>query len=57
MASLNPARVIGVQKSKGSLEHGKDADIVVLSPQLEVVATVVEGDLLYSAAEAVSLGI
>jgi N-acetylglucosamine-6-phosphate deacetylase len=55
MASLNPARAIGVQESKGSLERGKDADVVVLSPELEVVATVVEGELLYLAAEAAAL--
>jgi N-acetylglucosamine-6-phosphate deacetylase len=49
MATLNPARAIGVQGSKGSLETGKDADVVVLSPDLRVQATVVEGNLLYTA--------
>jgi N-acetylglucosamine-6-phosphate deacetylase len=32
MASLNPARVIGVDQRKGSLEPGKDADITVFDP-------------------------
>jgi N-acetylglucosamine-6-phosphate deacetylase len=50
MATLNPARAIGMNGSKGSLESGKDADVVVLSPDLMVSATVVEGRLLYSAA-------
>ena len=29
MASLTPARIIGVAERKGSLEAGKDADVVV----------------------------
>ena len=28
MATLNPARVIGIDKQKGSIEIGKDADLV-----------------------------
>ena len=48
MATLNPAHAIGMADSKGSLETGKDADVVVLSPDLSVRATVVEGALLYS---------
>jgi N-acetylglucosamine-6-phosphate deacetylase len=31
MASLNPARVIGVDSRKGSLEPGKDADITIFN--------------------------
>lgn len=49
MASFNPARAIGIDDSKGSLEAGKDADVVVLSRDLTVRATVVEGTLHYSA--------
>ena len=29
MVSLNPARVIGADKRKGSLESGKDADVAI----------------------------
>jgi N-acetylglucosamine-6-phosphate deacetylase len=32
MASLTPARVIGIQDHKGSLAAGKDADIVIFEP-------------------------
>jgi len=32
MASLNPARRLGLEGRKGSLEAGKDADLVVFNP-------------------------
>ncbi len=42
MASLNPARAAGLPE-KGEMAIGKDADLVVLSPELEVVQTYVNG--------------
>ena len=38
MATENPARAVGL-KTKGRLTTGADADLVVLSPQLDVVRT------------------
>lgn len=35
----NPARYIGVDDRKGSLEAGKDADILVVNPNFEIQAT------------------
>ena len=49
MATLTPARSIGVADRKGSLEPGKDADIVLLTPQLNVAKTIVGGNVVYSA--------
>jgi N-acetylglucosamine-6-phosphate deacetylase len=46
MASTNPARALGLT-SKGKLEAGADADFVVLSPQLEVVQTFVDGEHIF----------
>jgi N-acetylglucosamine-6-phosphate deacetylase len=43
MATENPARAIGLE-SKGRLDVGADADLVVLSPELEVVRTLTGGD-------------
>ncbi len=43
MASLNPARVLGIQERKGGLKVGADADIAVLSPQGDVVRTIIGG--------------
>ena len=42
MATENPARAIGLE-TKGRLEVGADADLVVLSPELEVVRTLASG--------------
>ena len=43
MASLNPAKAIGLAQNKGSLEVGKDADVLVLDPKLNVLLAFVEG--------------
>jgi N-acetylglucosamine-6-phosphate deacetylase len=47
MASLNPARVMDVADRKGSLEAGKDADIVIFGDNVEVFATIVSGRKVY----------
>jgi N-acetylglucosamine-6-phosphate deacetylase len=46
MASANPARAIGLN-TKGRLEAGADADFVVLSPELEVLQTYVDGERIF----------
>jgi N-acetylglucosamine-6-phosphate deacetylase len=43
MATDNPARGIGLE-TKGRLEVGADGDLVVLSPDLEVVQTIAGGE-------------
>jgi N-acetylglucosamine-6-phosphate deacetylase len=48
MASLNPAREAGLA-DKGEIAVGKDADLVVLSPELEVLQTYVAGNLSFQA--------
>ena len=47
MASFNPAKSIGVDDKKGSLEPGKDADIVILNKNLEAELTMVAGKIVY----------
>ena len=47
MASFNPARSIGIDDKKGSLEPGKDADIVILNKNLETELTIVAGKVVY----------
>ena len=47
MATANPARAIGLE-TKGRLTVGADADLVVLSPQLDVMRTFVAGEEVWS---------
>ena len=49
MASLNPARLLGLDAAKGSLEVGKDADILLCDEEINVTATIVGGRILYEA--------
>ena len=46
MASANPARALGLD-TKGRLEAGADADLVVLSPELEVLRTFLAGEEVF----------
>ena len=43
MASLTPARVIDVDDRKGSLEVGKDADIVIFNDDFTAWRTLIGG--------------
>jgi N-acetylglucosamine-6-phosphate deacetylase len=47
MASLTPARIMKVQDQKGSLEIGKDADIVIFDKDINIQMTMVEGRIIY----------
>ncbi len=47
MASLTPARVIGVDRRKGSLEAGKDADVAVFEDDFRAWRTMVGGQWAY----------
>jgi N-acetylglucosamine-6-phosphate deacetylase len=48
VSSLNAARAIGVSSQKGSLEVGKDADLVLLAGSFNVHLTIVKGEIVYS---------
>ena len=48
-ASLNPASVIGLSKTKGSLEVGKDADIIITDNEFNVRKTIIGGTVRYEA--------
>ncbi|MBR5437453.1 MAG: N-acetylglucosamine-6-phosphate deacetylase [Clostridia bacterium] len=48
-ASLNPASVLGIADRKGSLETGKDADIIITDSNFEVEKTIIAGEIKYEA--------
>jgi N-acetylglucosamine-6-phosphate deacetylase len=45
--TINPARLIGMESSKGSITAGKDADLVVLGDDYSVQAAYVCGERCY----------
>lgn len=52
MMTATPAAIMGVDRHKGSLMKGKDADIVVFDAGIHVETTIVGGRIVYSALEA-----
>ena len=45
---LTPARILHVDSQKGSLEEGKDADIVIFDNQINVTTTISKGHVIYN---------
>ena len=48
MVTLTPARILHIDQTKGSIEAGKDADIVIFDNQINVINTISEGHVIYS---------
>ena len=51
MATANPAEVIGVDSKMGSLEVGKNANIVIADDNVDIHVTIVEGEKAFEANE------
>jgi N-acetylglucosamine-6-phosphate deacetylase len=47
MASMNPASILKIENRKGSIEVGKEADLVVMNPVLDVLLTLRQGREVY----------
>jgi N-acetylglucosamine-6-phosphate deacetylase len=47
MLTVTPAKIIGVQKNKGSLTVGKDADVLIFDKDINICMTMVEGNIVY----------
>ena len=49
LLTANPAKLIGEYHRRGDIAVGKDADLVVLTPELDVLATCSAGEFVYAA--------
>ncbi|SHI91978.1 N-acetylglucosamine-6-phosphate deacetylase [Geosporobacter subterraneus DSM 17957] len=47
MVTMNPARILGLEKQKGSIEAGKDADIILFDDDLNIQRSFVRGREVY----------
>lgn len=47
MATANPAKTMGIYDRKGSIEVGKDADLVIWNGDVNVIRTIVKGQTIY----------
>jgi len=47
MITMNPARVMKIEEEKGSIDIGKDADIVIFDNNIKVLYTMVKGKFVY----------
>jgi len=48
MASTTPATIMGISDRKGSLNTGKDADIVIFDENIQIDKTIIGGNIVYS---------
>lgn len=46
-ATLHPARVLGIDSYKGTLNFGADADFILLDEKLEVLSTWISGECVH----------
>jgi N-acetylglucosamine-6-phosphate deacetylase len=47
MMTITPAKILGVSDQKGSLERGKDADIVIFDENIRIATTIINGKVVY----------
>ena len=47
MASLTPASVVGFNKSKGKIEKGYDADLILFDDDINIKSVITNGNIVY----------
>ena len=47
LASINPAKLINMDSTKGSIKIGKDADLIIFDEKLKVDLSISEGKIIY----------
>lgn len=50
MASLTPATIMGINDRKGSIEKGKDADIIIFDSDIDIKRTIIGGRTVFEKA-------
>jgi N-acetylglucosamine-6-phosphate deacetylase len=48
LATINPARVLGIADSKGAIAPGLDADLMLFDDHIQVHATIIAGEVVYT---------
>ncbi|HYJ64549.1 MAG TPA: N-acetylglucosamine-6-phosphate deacetylase [Parafilimonas sp.] len=48
MMTYTPARILNIENKKGSIEKGKDADIVIFDEDINIEKTIIKGKICYS---------
>jgi N-acetylglucosamine-6-phosphate deacetylase len=48
MATLTPAGIIGMNDRIGSLEKGKNADILIIDEDVNIHKTIIQGEIEYT---------
>jgi beta-aspartyl-dipeptidase (metallo-type) len=51
MVTSNPAKRAGIDQSKGSIEEGKDADLLILNKDLEIETVIAKGQIIIDQGE------
>ena len=46
--TLNPAKLLGIERRKGSIAAGKDADIVIFDKEFDVKMTMIRGRIAFA---------
>ena len=54
MATLNPAKLLGIDHRVGSLKAGKTANLIIIDDMVHVQKVILEGDLMVENGELVS---
>ncbi|HCA98929.1 MAG TPA: N-acetylglucosamine-6-phosphate deacetylase, partial [Porphyromonadaceae bacterium] len=47
MITHTPARILGIENSKGTIDIGKDADLVIFDNDINICETIINGKLIY----------
>ncbi|NLW15271.1 MAG: N-acetylglucosamine-6-phosphate deacetylase [Erysipelothrix sp.] len=54
MVATNSAKYLGIDNERGSIEAGKYADLTIITPDIDLLLTIVEGEIVHSNIEGVS---